>query len=93
MVKGTSRQVIMVHPPETDLFDQAIFILNEKASESGGVTDEQILKQARQAADSYLRGKLRGGRAKESDWILPVTCFLMGAFLVGAAWAVVAVLF
>lgn len=93
MVKGISRQIILVHPPETDLFDQAIFILNEKASESGGVTDEQILKQARQAADSYLRGKVRGARAEAADWLLPLASFLLGAFLVGAAWAMVAFVF
>ena len=30
MVKGISKQVIVVHSPEEKLFEQAIFILNEK---------------------------------------------------------------
>lgn len=63
MVKGISRQVIVVRPPDTELFEQAIFILKDKAAETGGVTEEQILHQARQAADHYLRTKARGGRA------------------------------
>ena len=29
MVKGISRQVIVVHAPEPKLFEQAIFILND----------------------------------------------------------------
>ena len=35
MVKGISRQVIVVHAPEPKLFEQAIFILNDDAVASG----------------------------------------------------------
>ena len=42
MVKGISRQVIWVHSPETDLFEQAIFILKDSADP---VTDEMLLKE------------------------------------------------
>lgn len=31
MVKGISRQVIVVHSPEPKLFEQAIFILDRKS--------------------------------------------------------------
>lgn len=44
MVKGISRQVILVHPPETELFEQAIFILKDNRKE---VTDEALLKEAK----------------------------------------------
>ena len=43
MVKGISRQVILVHSPDRELFEQAIFILKEDARE---VTEEQLLKEA-----------------------------------------------
>ena len=52
MVKGVSRQVIVVRPREEKLFDQAIFLLKEGAE---GVSDEQLLTQARKAANRYLR--------------------------------------
>ena len=45
MVKGISRQVIMVHSPDPKLFEQAIFILKEDAAQNG-VTDEALLKEA-----------------------------------------------
>ena len=45
MVKGISRQVIVVQSPEPKLFDQAIFILNENAV-GEGVTEEILLKEA-----------------------------------------------
>lgn len=48
MVKGISRQVIVVHSPDPKLFDQAIFILKEDAAENG-VSDEALLKEAEQA--------------------------------------------
>lgn len=48
MVKGISRQVIVVHAPEPKLFEQAIFILKEDATKMG-VTDEALLKEAEHA--------------------------------------------
>ena len=45
MVKGISRQVILVQSPEPKLFEQAIFILKEEALKEG-VTDELLLKEA-----------------------------------------------
>ncbi len=54
MVKGTSRQVIVVQGPEEKLFEQAIFILKDEAV-SGGVTHEALMKEARAA--------IRGGDA------------------------------
>lgn len=44
MVKGVSRQVLVVQSPEPKLFEQAIFILNDH---SPAVTEEALLKEAR----------------------------------------------
>lgn len=52
MVKGISRQVIVVRSPETELFEQAIFFLKDGAVGKEGITDEELLKQARQAIRS-----------------------------------------
>ena len=43
MVKGISRQVILVHSPDRKLFEQAIFILRDDAQE---VTEEALMKEA-----------------------------------------------
>ena len=48
MVKGVSKQVIVVQNPDRDLFDQAIFILKDSASEKA-ISEEDLLKEARQA--------------------------------------------
>lgn len=47
MVKGISRQVIVVRAPEPKLFEQAIFILKEDAIQNG-VTEDALLKEAEQ---------------------------------------------
>lgn len=44
MVKGISRQVIVVHSPDPQLFEQAIFILKDGKQ---GVSDEALLKEAK----------------------------------------------
>lgn len=47
MVKGISRQVIVVHSPDPKLFEQAIFILKDEAVGRDGITDEALLKEAK----------------------------------------------
>ena len=47
MVKGTSRQVIVVHAPEEKLFEQAIFILKDNAVRAGGISNEALLREAK----------------------------------------------
>lgn len=58
MVKGISKQVIVVQSPDPKLFDQAIFILKDGAVEQG-VTDEALLKEAQQAIRSPKKRQLR----------------------------------
>ena len=53
MVKGITRQVILVKSPDPRLFEEAIFLVKDEARE--GVDAERILKEARQAADGYLK--------------------------------------
>lgn len=48
MVKGISRQVIVVQGPEPKLFEQAIFILKDEAV-GEGITEDALLKEAQAA--------------------------------------------
>ena len=59
MVKGVSRQVIVVRSPDPALFEQAIFILKDDAIGKEGVTDEALLKEA----NKLVRGPYRGKKA------------------------------
>lgn len=54
MVKGISRQVILVESPDTQLFEQAIFILKDNAED---ITDEMLLKEARKIINNPKKGR------------------------------------
>lgn len=78
MVKGVSRQVIVVQSPGEELFDQAIFILKDEAVEKG-VTDEVLLKQAQQ--------DIRGGQGKKRKlWLYGPVWACGGAVVTGLLW-------
>jgi hypothetical protein len=85
MVKGVSKQVIVVKSPDGRMFDQAIFILREDALGEDGVDEETIIEQANRAASGYLQSAVTGGRG--SHWRLPRPCWAAaGGGLVGLAW-------
>ena len=86
MVKGINRQVIVVKAPDPKLFDQAIFLLREDAFSNSAATPEQVIRQARQAADGYLRKNTVVGRAAAR--LSPVACGVVGAVLASAVWVV-----
>lgn len=79
MVKGVSRQVIVVQSPGEELFDQAIFILKDEAV-GKGITDEELLKQAQQA--------IRGGKPgkKRKLWLYGPVWACVGAVITGLVW-------
>lgn len=84
MVKGVSKQVIVVHSPGEELFDQAIFILKDDAV-SKGVTDEMLLKQAQQAIRS-------GSGKKRKLWLYGPVWAGGGALLTGLLWLITAIM-
>lgn len=79
MVKGTTRQVLVVRPQESDLFEQAIFLLREEALEQHGVTEQALLEEAA-ALPPHRRPHDRAAG-------IPALLYAaMGAASVGLAW-------
>ena len=78
MVKGNSRQVIVVQNPDQKLFEQAIFILKDEALKDG-VTDDELLREARRAA-----GEGKTSAKKRNYQGLLWACG--GALITGAVW-------
>ncbi|MBR4971511.1 MAG: translation initiation factor 2 [Oscillospiraceae bacterium] len=56
MVKGVSRQVIVVKSPEPNMFEQAIFILRDDVPREG-ITDEMLLREAQAVAKASHKHK------------------------------------
>ena len=87
MVKGISRQVIVVRP-DTDLFEQAIFIVrNDAAGE--GITSRELVEEARRVAHNYASS---GTSRFSSRWrtLNPIVYTLIGAGTIGLAWLIAA---
>lgn len=86
MVKGISRQVIVVHSPDPKLFEQAIFILRDDAVHNKGVTDEALLKEAKRLIGTNSTGK------KKQHLYSGVLWACSGALLTGLIWVLSALI-
>ena len=81
MVKGVSRQVIVLHSPDREYFEQAIFILKDGRH---SVSDETLLREARKVlaerkdkseSPSLLHRTvwaISGGAAVSLLWVLSI---------------------
>lgn len=79
MVRGTTRQVVVVKGSDPKLFEQAIFLIRDEALANGGITEDDLLDEARQAC-------------KENTAFISIKTKLMwaflGSFLTGIIWIV-----
>lgn len=85
MVKGVSRQVIVMQSPDPQLFDQAIFILRDEAV-SKGVTEEALMKEAKHLINAGRYEKQGRRVVSEPFWIS------VGAVLTGIIWLITALI-
>ena len=79
MVKGISRQVILVHSPDPELFEQAIFILRADAVGREGVTDAALLKEAK---------RIIGNHRKTAPQLPGLAWSLLGAMVMALIWLI-----
>ena len=84
MVKGISRQVIVVQAPDPKLFEQAIFILKDEAVEKG-ITEEVLLQEAQ----SIVRS---GQGRKRKLYLYGPVWACGGAVVTGITWLIASIL-
>lgn len=83
MVRGITRQVVVVKSPETNMFEQAIFLLREDALEKHGVSEGELLEEARRIADNYVLEHLPGKKRRNPS---PLFWIAAGAAPISLAW-------
>ena len=83
MVKGISRQVIVVRDPDRKLFEQAIFILRDDALEGQGISDQMLIREAKRLIDESPSGRPRKLSAYGAVWACA------GAVLASAVWCLI----
>lgn len=81
MVKGIARRVVMIKSPDPKIFDEAIFIVRDEAARRPGVTTEELMREARDVAESFVRQR-RGARPSLPWWAWTA----IGAGAVGLTW-------
>ena len=85
MVKGVSRQVIVLQSPDPELFEQAIFILKNSAVNKG-VSDEMLMREARRLVKG---GRYESGKCKSTSELIWT---LTGAAFTGFLWLLFALI-
>lgn len=83
MVKGISRQVIVVHAPDPQIFEQAIFIVKSGQKE---ITDEMLLQEANKLMNTKYASKRKNRLSDGPVWACG------GALLVGLVWLITVLL-
>lgn len=84
MVKGISRQVIVVEPAGQEIFEQAIFILKDTAPE---ISEDQLLQEAKKIVSVSRRPKSLPLYLYGPVWAVG------GALVVGLGWLLTAMLY
>lgn len=79
MVKGISRQVIVINSPDPKLFEQAIFIIRDGQKE---VTDDTLLKEAKRLMSTQYLSKRNVNILAGAFW---TGC---GALMTGIVWLI-----
>ena len=82
MVKGLSKKVIIVKDPDPKIFEEAIFIVRDDYLASQGISQRELMKEAKRAANGYLGPKVGGNR------FLPLGYALLGGGLVSVIWTI-----
>ncbi|MCI8414484.1 MAG: translation initiation factor 2 [Ruminiclostridium sp.] len=83
MVKGVTRQVVVVRSPDPKLFDQAIFLLRENLGPQAP-SEREILRQAQQIADDYILSATPRGRRRSV--LQPFLYTLLGGAAASVFW-------
>lgn len=88
MVKGISRRVVVVRPPDPSVFEEAIFVVRESRD-----TPRDVLREACAVAETYLR-RPAGRRYCRKRWTSAQLCLAAfgGGGTVGLVWAATSML-
>ena len=83
VIRGNMRRIIVVEPPDP-MFSEAMFILRDDYFQTPGLSRQELLQQAKNAARNYV------GSAAPPEPRQPVFLPAMSVFALGAAAAILA---
>ena len=80
MIKGISRQVIVVQSTAKKLFEQAIFIVRDDYLMNRSIDQKELMRQANEAASGYVIGTYH---KQKNTFIKPLICGCLGLLIIG----------
>ena len=87
VVKGISKRIIVVKPPDPRIFEQAIFVVREDYMGQTGISERELMRQARASINGYL---LPGeSRHRLLPWLRGVMYAAAGAAGAALTWVMV----
>ena len=78
MVNGITRQVIVVKGSNEEMFEQAIFLVRNDVIAKGGVSEKDLLKEAKKIGSQNGSGSVQ----QNMRWLV------CGAMIVGLFWLI-----
>ena len=87
VVKGISKRVIVVKSPDPKIFEQAIFIIREDYPGQTGISEQELMRQAREAVGSCLPRSRRQSRLM--PWVRGVLYAGLAAAATALTWIMV----
>ncbi len=85
MVKGISKQVIVLNSHDRSMFEQAIFILSDDAVKNNGITDDILMKEARRLINNP-------SEPSSTHKLFKFLYTLSGAVVMGLIWLLTAIM-
>ena len=82
MVKGTTRQVVVVKGVDPNLFEQAIFLVRDDVLMKGGITEDTLLEQVQHSCQPPAK----------KPWVQKLLWAFGGAIFTGSLWLLVSFL-
>ncbi|MCC8078357.1 MAG: hypothetical protein LUC21_02700 [Oscillospiraceae bacterium] len=86
MLKGMSRRVVVIKSPDSRMFEQAIFIVREDHLKRKDNSRSDILREAQEVADRYIRSALSTPGRRERRIVPPAFIAGGAALLAAVGW-------
>lgn len=83
MIKGITRQVVVVRSPDPKVFEQAIFLVRDDVLANGGISEKALLEEAVKAC---------AARPGITGRFMSLLWGLSGAAVTGVIWLISALL-
>ena len=80
MIKGVGKQIVLLHNTESEIFEQAIFILKS----GGKVPYQNMIKECERMISTHITAKRRGSknRCKIAFIVLLIMFVILGAYVI-----------